>query len=68
MSEVIELFPKKVVIKSEQTLLEFWKERNIIISEGFSTMSVYQKQDTLDAVLKVNNDLYEMVLKLKGEI
>lgn len=68
MSEVIELFPKKVVIKSEQTLLEFWKERNIIISEGFSTMSVYQKQETLDAVLKVNNDLYEMVLKLKGEI
>jgi hypothetical protein len=68
MSEVIELFPKKVVIKSEQTLLEFWKERNNIISEGFSTMSVYQKQETLDAVLKVNNDLYEMVLKLKGEI
>lgn len=68
MSEVIELFPKKVVIKSEQTLLEFWKERNVIISEGFSTMSVYQKQETLDAIIKVNNDLYEMVLKLKGEI
>lgn len=67
MSEVIELFPKKT-IKSDQTLLEFWLERNEIISSGFSTMSVYQKQETLDAVLKVSNDLYEIVLKLRGEI
>jgi len=69
MSEVIEMFPKKAVtIKPDQTLLEFWKERNQIISDGFVTMSVFQKQETLDAVLKVNNDLYELVLKLRGEI
>lgn len=68
MSEVIELFPKKLVIKSEQTLLEFWKERNKIISEGFHTCSVYEKQQTLDLMLGINNQLYELVLTLRGEI
>lgn len=67
MSEVIELFPKKAV-KSEQTLLEFWKERNQIISEGFHTCSVFEKQQTLDLILGINNQLYELVLTLRGEI
>lgn len=61
------LFPKKA-LQGEQTLLEFWKSRNQIISDGFVTMSVWEKQNILDTIIQVNNDLYELALKLKGEI
>lgn len=69
---VIEMFPKKSgTDKSvEHTIskLDFWIGRNEIISRDFNTFSVYQKQETLDTVLLINNQLYELILKLKGEI
>ncbi len=75
MSSVIELFPNKKsiiigegVAVPEKTKLEFWKSRNELISESFHTSSIYEKQKTLDIVLGINNELYELVLKLKGEI
>lgn len=72
MSLVIELFPNKKSVTigevPEQTKLEFWKSRNELISESFHTSSIYEKQKTLDIVLGINNELYELVLKLKGEI
>lgn len=69
---VIEMFPKKEVTdKSVQhtiSKLDFWKGRNEIISRDFHTFSVYQKQETLDTVLDINNKLYQLILELKGEI
>lgn len=64
---VIELFPKKEVEHSVSKL-DFWKGRNEIISRDFHTFSIYQKQETLDTILNINNQLYESVLTLKGEI
>lgn len=67
MGSVIDMFPKK---DPEHTIskLDFWIGRNEIISRDFHTFSVYQKQETLDTVLLINNQLYELILKLKGEI
>lgn len=66
-TKIVELFPKKPV---DHTIskLDFWKGRNEIISRDFHTFSVFQKQETLDTVLTINNQLYELVLKLKGEL
>ena len=69
---VIEMFPKKPDTEKsvEHTIskLDFWIGRNEIISRDFNTFSVFQKQETLDTVLNINNQLYELILKLKGEI
>ena len=69
---VIEMFPKKEVTDKsvEHTIskLDFWIGRNEIISRDFHTFSVYQKQETLDTVLHINNQLYQLILELKGEI
>lgn len=69
---VIEMFPKKEVADKsvEHTIskLDFWIGRNEIISRDFNTFSVYQKQETLDTVLNINNQLYQLILEIKGEI
>lgn len=70
---VINLFPKKPITISEEAvskefLLEYWKERNRVISEQFHKNSIYQKQETLDIVLNISNDLYELVLELKEKL
>ena len=69
---VIDMFPKKPdtdkSIDHTISKLDFWVGRNEIISRDFNTFSVYQKQETLDTVLLINNQLYELILKLKGEI
>lgn len=70
MGSVIDLFPKKSIgeITVEVDPLTYWKLRNDVISESFSTYSVYQKQEILDTVLSMNMELYTLVLKLRGEI
>lgn len=72
MGSVIDMFPEKVSVGSpvEHTIskLDFWRGRNEIISRDFHTFSVYQKQETLDTVLDINNKLYQLILELKGEI
>lgn len=67
MGSVVDLFPEKPVEHSISKL-DFWVGRNEIISRDFHTFSVFQKQETLDTVLTINNQLYELILKLKGEI
>lgn len=67
MGSVIDMFPEKTTIPNISKL-DFWRGRNLIISESFHTSSIYEKQTTLDTVLQINNELYELVLKLKGEI
>lgn len=67
MGSVIDLFPDKHV-EHNVSKLDFWKGRNLIISRDFHTFSVFQKQETLDTVLNINNQLYELVLTLKGEL
>lgn len=66
-ADIVSLFPKK---DPEHTIskLDFWIGRNEIISRDFNTFSVYQKQETLDTVLHINNQLYQLILELKGEI
>jgi len=72
MGELVDLFPNKQVtdkpVQHTISKLDFWKGRNEIISRDFHSFSVYQKQETLDTVLTINNQLYELVLKLKGEL
>lgn len=70
MGSVIDLFPKKPsdIPTVEVDPLTYWKLRNDLISESFHTFSIHEKQNTLDTVLQMNNELYEMILKLKGEI
>lgn len=67
MGSVIDLFPDKPV-QHNISKLDFWIGRNEIISRDFHTFSIYQKQETLDTVLNINNQLYELILTLKGEI
>lgn len=66
-ADIVKLFPKK---QPEHIIskLDFWKGRNEIISRDFHTFSVHQKQETLDTVLRINNELYQIILELKGEI
>lgn len=72
MGSVIDLFPDKPTTDKSDvhtiSKLDFWKGRNGIISRDFHTFSVYQKQETLDTVLHINNQLYQLILELKGEI
>jgi hypothetical protein len=70
---VINLFPKKpfqisAEAVSKEFLLEYWKERNKLISDDFHKASVFKKQETLDIVLKINDDLYALVLELKDKL
>ncbi len=72
MGSVIDLFPDKPANDKSDvhtiSKLDFWKGRNEIISRDFHTFSIYQKQETLDTVLTINNQLYQLILELKGEI
>lgn len=68
MNNIIDMFPKKHVAETGEEALAYWLSRNKIISESFVTSSVWEKQQTLDTVLKINNELYELVLKLKGKL
>lgn len=54
--------------ETPEVLLSEWIARNKVISEEFHKHSVYQKQDILDTVLRMCDDLYEMNLKLKGKL
>jgi hypothetical protein len=71
-SNVVQMFSKPNIASSMSDNhytdeLSSWKEKNAIISDGFHKESVFQKQRTLDAVLAMNEELVELVLKLKGE-
>lgn len=71
-SNVIQMFSKQNIPSTMSDNhytdeLSSWKEKNAIISNGFHKESVFQKQRTLDAVLAMNEELVELVLKLKGE-
>ena len=73
VDNVRQLFPKKpfqisAEAVSKEFLLEYWKERNKVISDEFHKNSIYQKQETLDIVLNISNDLYELVLELKEKL
>ena len=72
MGSVVDLFPDKTSsdkpVQHSISKLDFWKGRNEIISRDFHTFSVHQKQETLDTVLRINNELYQIILELKGEI
>lgn len=72
-NNVINMFPKKPIqisadAVSKEFLLEYWKERNQLISEEFHKASVFKKQETLDIVLNINNELYALVLELKSKL
>lgn len=72
-NNVINMFPKKPIqisadAVSKEFLLEYWKERSQLISDEFHKASVFKKQETLDIVLKINDDLYALVLELKDKL
>lgn len=70
MGDVRELFPKKAEseVRDVHETLIYWKQRNETIAETFYTLSVYQKQEMVEALLEMNYDLCKLVLKLKGEL
>lgn len=53
---------------SKEILLEEWIARNRLISEEFHKHSAYQKQQTLDTVLGMCDELYGMCLELKTKL
>lgn len=60
---------KEVTYKEAQDMLMAeWNERNEVISEQFCTMSVWQKQETLDVILQMNSDLYKIIIEMKGKV
>lgn len=72
-SNVIQMFSKQNIPSAMSDNhytdeLSSWKEKNAIISDGFHKESVFQKQRTLDAVLAMNEELVELVLRLKSEL
>lgn len=72
VSNVVQMFnkpniPSTMYANHYTDELSSWKEKNAIISNGFHKESVFQKQRTLDAVLAINEELVELVLKLRGE-
>ncbi len=78
-SNVVQMFSKHIPLctKSIPSLmsdnhytdeLSSWKEKNAIISNGFHKESVFQKQRTLDAILAMNEELVELVVRLKSEL
>jgi hypothetical protein len=69
---ILEFKPRDIVKEIEaidvvpvNVQLEYWKERNEVISSTFATLSPYEKQETLDIVIAMNNELYELCLQLK---
>lgn len=54
--------------EAQDMLMAEWNERNQVISEQFCTMSVWQKQETLDVLLQMNSDLYKIIIEMKGKV
>lgn len=54
--------------EAQDVLMAEWNERNQVISEQFCTMSVWQKQETLDVILQMNSDLYKIIIEMKGKV
>lgn len=54
--------------EAQEQLLAEWNQRNQVISDEFHTMSVWQKQETLETVLEMNNELYKIIVEMKGEV
>jgi hypothetical protein len=68
MSNVISLFNVTSLAYSEelpQELIANWQERNLTISSDFHKSSVYRKQETLDSMISMNNELYKMAIEAK---
>jgi len=78
MGTIIDLFPPNVKQgkscklsdpkATKEELLAYWKEKNDVISDEFHKFSVFDKQKTLDTVLEINWELYNLVLKLREQI
>jgi len=67
MAKIFEFKPREEAVKAEVTL-DYWLDRNDIILANFPTMSYHEKQNTIEAVIGMNSDLYKLVLELKAEI
>lgn len=67
---ILEFKPRDIVKNDcpESITLDYWLERNDIILANFPTMSYHEKQNTIEAVVGMNSDLYKLVLELKAEI
>jgi hypothetical protein len=68
MSNVISLFNVTSLAYSEelpQDLIKNWKNNNITISNEFHKSSAYKKQETLDSMISICNDLYKMAIEAK---
>jgi len=78
MGTIIDLFPPNVKQgrscklsdpkATKEELLAYWKEKNNVISDEFHKFSVFEKQKTLDTVLEMNWELYNLVLKLRERL
>jgi hypothetical protein len=54
--------------ESPQELIDNWQERNLKISNEFHKNSVYKKQEVLDSMISICNDLYKMAVEAKYKV
>jgi len=54
--------------EAQEQLLAAWNERNQVISDEFCLYNAYQKQGILDTVLEMNNELYKIIIEMKGKV
>ncbi|WP_443698936.1 hypothetical protein [Pseudomonas sp.] len=68
MSNVISLFNVSSLAHSKelpQELIRNWNNNNITISSEFHKSSAYKKQETLDSMISICNELYKMAVEAK---
>lgn len=54
--------------EAQDMLMAEWNERNQVISDEFHKYNAYEKQGILDTVLEMNNELYKIIIEMKGKV
>ena len=66
MSKVVDLFPKKEdVKKSPEEIVENFHAKLDEVLDQFQTLSVMEKYEVMESVVKMNKDIFKLYIDLK---
>lgn len=66
MAEIIDLFPKKEdVKKSPEEIVENFHAKLDEVLDSYNTLSVMEKYEVMQSVIKINKDLFKLYTDLK---
>ena len=66
MSKVVDLFPKKEdVKKSPEEVVENFHIKLDEVLDQFQTLSVMEKYEVMESVVKMNKDIFKLYMDLK---